>query len=141
MKGLMVYVHGRSSAARIAWLAAAFVLPGLVLLFAAAVLTLGVRASRIAFPSSQGSTDLVRTRLDLARVLWFETWQYPAGMSYSFRVPFESLDPSGATLQCRFEMEGWLRYDSRHRDLLDLYCVCERTDLHDNRERSCPYLP
>ena len=113
---------------------------------AAAILVLialagGVQASRIAFPSGLANSDLIRTRVEFMDALHFETWQNASGLSYSFWVPFESQDSSGGTLQCRVEMEGWLRTVSRHRNLLDLYCVCERTQLHHDRETSCPGLP
>ena len=105
------------------------------------ILANSVRVSQVTFLSSLGSPNLTRTRLELGEVVRFETWSHPAGLSYSLWVPFESQSTSGDTLQCRVEAEGWLRKVSRHRDLLDLYCVCERPQLHHDRETSCPGLP
>jgi hypothetical protein len=108
---------------------------------AAAAIAGSFRISNTHFPSSLGITNLVRTRVDLAGDLRFETWRYPSGLSYSFWVPFESLSSTGDRLQCRVEAEGWVRTMSGHRNLMDLYCVCERPSLHSDRETSCPGLP
>ncbi len=96
------------------------------------------RISSIEFPSGANHSALRRVRVQVGDRLRFETWSQPANFSYSIWVPFELDDPAGQTMNCRVEAEGWLRPRTLHRDLLAVYCVCERSWLHHDRQVACP---
>ena len=110
----------------------------------AGLLTIGIskatRVDRVSFLNGMGEWSLTRTRARLGQFVHLETWQQPTSFSYSLAIPFEAEDTAGRGLNCRAAVEGWLRTDSRHRNLADLSCRCEQPKLHHNRVIACTDL-
>ncbi len=100
----------------------------------------GVRASRVHFPSASGKI-LTRTRIQLGDVARLETWFQASQYSYSIEYPFQLIDENDNLLACRVELRGWLRTTSLRRNLATFQCVCERTELHHDRQSACPDWP
>jgi hypothetical protein len=108
----------------------------LLLLLAWSVQSGTVRASTVTFPNGAGSA-LKRTQLRVGGGLRAESWRQPSGFSYSVWTPFELTDRRGNDLQCRLEVEGWVRPRAGHGDLFDARCTCAYSSRHHNRDLPC----
>ena len=121
------------------WVAAAVLLVALIGLVGIGF-TKATRVDRVSFLNERGERSLTRTRARLGQFVHLETWQQPTSFSYTLSLPFEAQDPVGRGLTCQVALEGWVRTDSRHRNLAEVSCLCEFPKLHHDRVIACADL-